>query len=262
LGQAVGVLVDKAPYTPEQLTAWVGSVPHVEKVIRARSRGPLDAAHVDIDVQVAREMTADHTAALAGAIRQHLADQIDGLAEVEVHFAPTEAADPDFALLSRAHADALGLGTHEVRLRDGREGRVLEMHVEVPPDLTLAEAHQRVTELERDLRLAAPALSEVVTHIEPALRPPVVPLKEEVQTAASIKTRAHNLLAEKFPDAGWHHFDVYASEGGFTMTLHVELPSQISVEAAHHVAESAETLLRARIPLLERVTIHTEPPEE
>jgi cation diffusion facilitator family transporter len=261
LGQAAGVLVDKAPYSPEELTTWVGKVPDVKKVIRARSRGPLDAAYVDIDVLVAREMTADHTAALASAIRAHLESHISGLAEVEVHFVPAETDDPDFVLLARARADALGLGTHEVRLRDGQTGHVLELHVEVPPDQTLAEAHQRVSELERELRQAAPVLTEVVTHIEPVLRPPVVPLREEATAAVMIQAHASSLLQEEFPHAGWHHFDVYPSASGFTMTLHVALPSQISVEAAHLVAESAETFLRAKIPQLERVTIHTEPPE-
>jgi divalent metal cation (Fe/Co/Zn/Cd) transporter len=36
----------------------------------------------------------------------------------------------------------------------------------------------------------------------------------------------------------------------------------ITVEAAHRLAEAAEITLRGEIPGLERVTIHTEPPEE
>jgi len=55
------VLVDTAPYPPEQLAAWVEALPSVEHVIRARSRGSLDAAQVDIDVRVAPEMTASQT---------------------------------------------------------------------------------------------------------------------------------------------------------------------------------------------------------
>jgi divalent metal cation (Fe/Co/Zn/Cd) transporter len=44
--------------------------------------------------------------------------------------------------------------------------------------------------------------------------------------------------------------------------MHVTLPPQITVEAAHRIAEDAEILLRAEIPQLERATIHTEPPDE
>jgi divalent metal cation (Fe/Co/Zn/Cd) transporter len=48
---------------------------------------------------------------------------------------------------------------------------------------------------------------------------------------------------------------------GFALTLHAGLPPQMSLEAAHRIAEAAEITLRAEMPQLERVTIHTEPPE-
>jgi divalent metal cation (Fe/Co/Zn/Cd) transporter len=46
---------------------------------------------------------------------------------------------------------------------------------------------------------------------------------------------------------------------GFALTTHAELPPRITIESAHAIAESAETLLRTDIPQLSRVTIHTEP---
>ena len=260
LRQAGGVLVDTAPYTAEQLTDWAKQVPAVEKVVRARSRGTADAPHIDIDVQVASETTADHTAAIAAAIRDKLEQAIPGVAEVEVHFIPAEHAEADYALLARAQADALGLSTHEVRVSEGRDGKVLEMHVEVPPGQTLGVAHQQVSQLEQGVQARLPEVAEVITHIEPALTDAVgmLPAGE----TESLKRRALALLHREYPDADWHHLNVYPSTGGFTLTMHVTLPSQISVEAAHHIAESAETRLRADLPLFERVTIHTEPPDE
>jgi cation diffusion facilitator family transporter len=257
LGRAGGVLVDTAPYSAEQLTAWVETLPSVERVARARSRGPMDAPHIDIDVQVAPETTADHTAAIASAIRDKLNQEISGISEVEVHFVPDENREPDYALAARARADALGLATHEVRVSKGQHGKVLEMHVEVPPGQTLDAAHQQVTQLERDVRTRLPDVAEVVTHIEPALSDTTGTFTPaEIQT---LSQQAMDILRAHFPDAGWHHLNVYPSDEGFTLTMHVALPAQLSVEAAHRIAESAETLLRAEMPQLERVTIHTEP---
>jgi len=261
LSRAGGVLVDTAPYTPEQLTLWTEELPSVERVVRARSRGPADAAFVDIDVQVAPEMTADHTAAIADAIRQKLGQCIQGLAEVEVHFVPAENGHKDYALLARARADALGLGTHEVRVSEGERGKLVEMHVEVPPGQTLSAAHERVTQLEQDVQASLPDVAEVVTHIEPALTAlPIIPETPD-EMAQRLKGLASDLLMGNYPHADWHQLRVYPGENGFTLTLHVTLPAQITVDAAHRVAESAETLLRAEIPQFERVTIHTEPPE-
>lgn len=262
LRQTGGVLVDTAPYTSQQLTDWVEEVPAVHQVLRARSRGPAESAHVDIDVQVQPEMTTNQTAAIADAIRGKLSEHIEGLAEVEVHFVPLEAAPKDYALIARAHADALGLATHEVTLREGEVGPVLEMHVEVPRDLTLEAAHQQVSQLEQAVNSSLPDLAEVVSHIEPALSvQPHEAVNGSEQRAHALRDQALALLRESFLGVDWHHLELYPVDGHWTMTMHATLPAQMSVEAAHRVAESAETLLRARLPMLDRVTIHTEPPE-
>ncbi|MEO8607721.1 MAG: cation diffusion facilitator family transporter [Chloroflexota bacterium] len=259
LRQTGSVLVDTAPLPPEQLTAWAKEVPAVAEVIRARSRGTLDAPYIDIDVRVAPETTTDHTAAIASAIRDKFNQEIPGLSEVEVHFVPAEKGEAHYALLARAQADALGLSTHEVRVSEGANGKVLEMHVEVPPGQTLGVAHAQVSQLEQGVQARLPDVAEVITHIEPALTDAAGTLAPDETEA--LKHRALALLEAEYPHVDWHHLNVYPSTDGFTLTMHVTLPSQITVEAAHHVAESAETLLRAEMPQFERVTIHTEPPE-
>jgi cation diffusion facilitator family transporter len=259
LKQTGSVLVDTAPYTGEQLTTWAEEVPSVNRVVRARSRGTPDAPHIDIDVQVAPETTADHTAAITNAIREKLSREIPGVSEVEVHFVPAETDEKDYALLARAQADALGLSTHEVRVSEGKNGKVLEMHVEVPPGQTLGVAHAQVSQLEQEVQAKLPDVCEVITHIEPALTEAAGTLAPE-QTDV-LKDRVLSLLNEEYPAADWHDLNIYPANDGFTLMMHVTLPSQITVEAAHHIAESAETLVRAKLPQFERVTIHTEPPE-
>lgn len=259
LQQTGSVLVDTAPLPPEQLTAWAMEVPSVEEVVRARSRGTPDAPYIDIDVRVAPETTTDHTAAIAAAIRDKMNQEIPGVSEVEVHFVPAENGETDYALLARAQADALGLSTHEVRVSESQNGKVLEMHVEVPPGQTLGVAHAQVSQLEQGVQARLPDVAEVITHIEPALTDAAGTLSpDETET---LKRKVLALLQSEYPAADWHHLNIYPSTDGFTLTMHVTLPSQITVEAAHHVAESAETMLRAEMPQFERVTIHTEPPE-
>lgn len=263
LRQTGSVLVDTAPYSPEQLTQWTEDLPCVTKVIRARSRGPKDSAHIDLDVMVNAATTTQHTEAITSAIRDKLSHHIPGLDEVEVHFVPANKGQTDYALTARAHADELGLTTHEVHVRDNGHGKVLELHVEVPPDQTLGGAHAQVTQLEQTIRQSLPDVAEVVSHIEPAvsLQNGSDPIDDPNSVIASLEQRATQLLGSEFPDLNWHHIEVYSDNSGFALSLHVTLPGQISVEAAHRIAESTETLLRAQISQIERVTIHTEPPE-
>lgn len=258
------VLVDTAPFTPAALTAIATSVPAVSEVLRARSRGPADAAHIDVDVQVAPATTAEHTAAIAAAIRAAMHDQLDGVAEVEVHFAPHPLADRtrQTTHTATAHAAALGLTVHELRLCDTAAGCVLDLHVEVPPGQTLARAHEQVTRLEGQLRASLPDIDEIITHIEPALHTDAPAQRTVDITARRICQTAEALLRRHFPGADWHHLRVARYDDGIALALHVTLPAHTSMTDAHSLAEAAETVLRANMPDLRRVTIHTEPPEE
>lgn len=263
LSQAGQVLVDAAPYDADQLAAWAQKVPAVERVLRVRSRGTADTAYIDIDIQVQPETTAAQADAIASAVREKLAAHVD-FSEVKVHFVPDYAGEPNHAQVARACADALGLGTHEVRVSEGPAGRVLEMHVEVPAGQTLDAAHDQVSQLERDIQLSLPDLAEIITHIEPAQAEPSGGDHDQdaARTADKLAGQALRLLQQHYADLDWHDLRVYPDDDGFAAVLHVTLPPQITVEAAHRVAEDAETLLRTRLPGLARVTIHTEPPDD
>ncbi len=254
-----GVLVDTAPFPAKQLEKIVEQVPSVQRVLRVRSRGTADAAQIDIDVEVAPEMTADHSAAIETAIRKKLEETLGTLSEVEVHFAPAQGTQPDYVLTARAAADALGLATHEVRLSEAPEGKILEMHVEVPARQTLGAAHEQVSQLERQVRANLPDVADVITHIEPALSDEP---SGSLNVGKQIEQDVLALLRKRYSSMYWHHVHTSAYEnGGYALTMHVRMPVQMTVEDAHQIAEDAELLVRTQFPQVGRVTIHTEPPE-
>jgi len=258
--QTGGVLVDTAPYKAGELETFAREVPAVKRVLRARSRGTTDAAFIDIDVEVPPGTTAEQTAAITEAIDEKLRAHLTGVSEVEVHFQPSGFDERDYAQTARARADALGLNTHEVRVIEATNGKVMEMHVEVPPHQTLGEAHEQATELESSIRSALPDVVEVVTHIEPKLGETSGELSRD---AKELKIKAFTLLRDNFPTADWHDLRVSALNGSgfYALTLHVALAAHMTLEDAHDFAERAEMLLRMELPSVARVTIHTEPRE-
>ncbi len=254
------VLTDRAPIESEAITSVVLQVPSVNHVVRARSRGPSNEIFVDVDIEVPPETTASHAAAIADAIRSKVREQFEGVREVEVSFEPVRGAEPDYTLTARAHADALGMSTHAVRVAGAGNNKVLEMHVEVPAGQTLAQAHEQVTVLEDELRRELPDVSEIITHIEPA-EPGTPTSLDNTHETNQVKSSAIALLNRHFPDAGWHHEQVTPVAGGYAFTTHAALPPDISLEDAHRLADEAERTLREALPELQRVTIHTEPEE-
>ena len=261
LRQTGRVLVDTAPFEPQMLAALVEAVPNIREVVRVRSRGSVDSAHIDVDVRVAPETTAERTAAIGDAIRQRLQSHFGGVQEVEVHFMPDSDGPTDYTLAARASADALGLLTHEVRVSEGPDGLTLEMHVEVPPNQSLAEAHEQVTLLEDDVRSSLPQVDQIVTHIEP-VQNESASFDGADASAADLKARAKALLFRQYPSGDWHDLRVTPYEDGYALAMHTVMPAETTVQAAHDHAEAAEVLLRTHLKQVRRVTIHTEPPEE
>lgn len=260
LRQTTQILVDAAAVDPGALRRVVERVPGVDSILRVRSRGPADMIQADIDVQVPPATTTDHASAIAEEIADRVKAEFEGVSEVQVHFAPHHNGPQDPALIARAAADALGLSIHEVTNILTAEGPVLEMHVEVLPSLTLAAAHKQVSELERRVREALPEIHDVLTHIEPASGQPGAVM----QTARAVGQRdqALKIAADLYPDAHWHDATIRPVLGGYAITLHCWLPGNVSVQEAHGIAEHVETQIRAAMPQVQRVTIHTEPPED
>jgi cation diffusion facilitator family transporter len=257
LWQTGRILVDTAPLSPDAIEAVIADVPGVIEVDRVRSRGPVDAANLDVDVRVASSLTTEHAQSIRNTIESRLREAFEGIAEVEVHYAPYYAMPPDYRLVARAEADAMGLAIHEVVLFDTPDGPVLEMHVEVPPEQMLVEAHHQVTSLECRIKNALPVLSRVITHIEPAHRG-TIPMAQS-ERARELRSRALKLASTLYPDVDWHEVYIRPEAHGYALSMHGGLDQDMTVEEAHVLAERTETHLRSELPLLQRVTIHTEP---
>ena len=255
------VLVDRAPLESDAVSDVVANVAGVREVVRVRSRGPADDIHLDVDVRVAGPTTAEHSASLAREVRSQLRAQFEGLKDIQVTFMPESDAAPDHALIARAEGDALGLGVHEVIPSSSHNGLSLDMHVEVPPEQTVGEAHKLVTEFERRLHEKVDDLVRIVTHIEPAHTHENAPLYED--EAHRLARQTMQIANELYPENEWHDLEIRAeTDGGYAISLHCHVDYDMLLEEAHRMAEVVETQVRAEHPAIHRVTIHTEPPGE
>ncbi len=69
-----------------------------------------------------------------------------------------------FAIVKRT--DGVG-NPHRGRIRKVGFHHIIDMDVEVPGNLTVTAAHERVMDLERAIRAAIPNLYDIIIHIEP-----------------------------------------------------------------------------------------------
>jgi cation diffusion facilitator family transporter len=258
--QTSNILADQQTLDPHAVQEAIQDVPGLDEIVRVRSRGPADAIHVDVDASIQPAVTTDHAYAITKTVRERLTAAYPQVEEVQVNFVPQKSPTLDYGLETRAVADGLGLRVHEVIPVPAQDGVVLEMHVEVRPGLTLGEAHRQASELERRLVKRIPGVREVVTHIEPS-SDQGAPISQS-HTALELRDRSVEIAQNLYPDAEWCDSSVRLALGGYALTLCCRLPGSMSVEEAHGIAEHVEAVIRTELPLVQRITIHTEPIEE
>ncbi len=259
--KTVADLLDQIPPGLRDDLARSVRVPGVVEVLRVRVRrsGPAAFADVTLTVDKSTPVGRAHGIATAGetAVRRLLPG-----ADVVVHVEPADAETPersaDPAELVHAVADRLGFPVHDIHVHHVLDAKSLELHLEVAPSLSVADAHRQATELESALRRAIPGLGQVVTHIEPqgegAGSARAAP-KDEGQVLAVL----HELAADVRLHCHPHDVTVRRSEDGLSVSFHCAVDASTAITAAHELTERFERELRARLPHLGRIVIHVEP---
>jgi cation diffusion facilitator family transporter len=255
--QSIEVLMDRADADAEramrEALAEFGDV----EVRRLRARHAAGRDFVDLVVAISADagLAQAHTTAdaIEEAVRRHLPGS-----DVLVHVEP-RAVEGD--LRERATAAALGVPgvreVHNVRVMHVDGGPELSLHVKLPRELALGEAHAAVERLEAVMREAVPELRTVHTHSEPlsdadwARRPErdeVADAREAIREVVSRYTgRAPAKVS--FRDA----------DRGRVALIDVLLPADQPLPSAHRRAGDIEEAVRRRCPELADVIVHTEP---
>jgi divalent metal cation (Fe/Co/Zn/Cd) transporter len=177
-----------------------------------------------------------------------------------VHVEPGEAGG---GLRERATAAAMSVPevreVHNVRAMHLADGYELSLHVKLPRELSLTEAHDAVERLEARVRAEVPELSNVHTHIEPLARTDWgrKPARGDTETERSAIVETVKRVTGANPS------DVSFRDGerGRIALVTISLPGEQPLPSAHRHAGAIEEAVRERCPTLADVIVHTEPAE-
>jgi divalent metal cation (Fe/Co/Zn/Cd) transporter len=212
----------------EKKAVAISSVIAAVALTRARKSGP--AVFVDVIVGVARDAGVERAHDISDQVEASVRAAVPG-ADVVVHVEPcADKSDP--LTLARVVASRHGMGAHSLRICDEKDGRTVELHLEVSGSMSLTEAHDLASRFEAEIRESLPGVSSVVTHLEPCGICPC-PVANDPGSERRVQTA---LLAFQ----------------GVEKT----------VFNAHDLTVRLEKHLRAAVPELGRVVIHAEPPED
>jgi divalent metal cation (Fe/Co/Zn/Cd) transporter len=249
----VDVLMDLVPAAAEEAArrAIVDVQPAVQlRRLRMRQAAGRVFADVVIGVDYGAAVGQGHAAAdsVERAVQSALPE-----ADVVVHVEPRGAADAD--VRERAHAAALDVPrvreVHNVSVVSVDNGTELSLHLKLPGDLPLEEAHAIAEQVERAIERAVPEVSAVRTHLEP--------LGEKAaghEVAGDAATVRRIVLAELGVEPAELRF--VDTDEGLVAYLTLRLGSDTLADA-HADASRIEELIRRERPEIADVVVHTEP---
>jgi divalent metal cation (Fe/Co/Zn/Cd) transporter len=136
------------------------------------------AVSLDLEVDGALTIAAAHEIAsgLEAAVRDELGPEVEVESHIEPlqvsglsgHDAPPARVDAVRAALAALAAEGGTLrNVHDVRVRETRDGEIVNFHCNVDPTMRVGAVHERVDELERGLRRRFPTVKRVIGHAEP-----------------------------------------------------------------------------------------------
>jgi divalent metal cation (Fe/Co/Zn/Cd) transporter len=218
-----------------------------------RQAGGRQFADVVIGVSPGEAVGQGHAAAdlVEGALHEALPGS-----DVVVHVEPQEDAA---AIRERAHAAALGVPrvreVHNVNVLDVGGRTEVSLHLKLPGESTLEEAHELANQVESAIISAVPEVHAVQTHLEPLAETAEGQRMEDDAAERGVVLRIVRELTGQEP----RELRFLRTEDGLLAYLTLGLDPASPLADAHARASQIEERIRRARPDIADVIVHTEP---
>ena len=251
----VDVLMDRAPAeaTEVAMDAIAGIDPPVD-VRRLRMRHAAGRHFADVVVAVAPGAAVGQGHAVADAVEEAVQRALPE-SDVVVHVEPGE---DEAGIRDRAHGAALTVRgvreVHNVTVLQVGDRTAVSLHLKLPGELPLEQAHAVAEEVERAIADAVPEVGTVQTHLEPL-------------TEAAVGRPAHHdpervevvRVVREATGAPPRSLRFLRTDEGLVAYLTLAVAPDATLAEAHARASEVENAIRTACPRIADVIVHTEP---
>jgi len=256
--RSISALVDRVPADHVLLaTAAAMSIPEVKRVYDVRVREAGDRHFIDMkvafDPSVPFRIIHSLTEAVEKAVKRPFRK-----ADVMVHAEPIESSAAFRPEHIVAVAEEHGARVHDLAIHETNKGWALTVHLSWPQEISLSDAHDHATKIEKALKKKFPRLASVQTHLESlvdrtdARRDITGRQKKFIKNLRKIALEENGVLACK-------NVRILEGKGSWFLAITCSLESDLSLIEAHEIASRLEQRLRALDTRIKSVAVHTEP---
>jgi cation diffusion facilitator family transporter len=255
--ETVDALLDATP--PEmrrELVTALGKVDGVLFVDGLRMRRAGTRYFADVALGMPRNTTFQRSEQIVLAATEAVQRVMPGT-DVVVRPVPAASVKESVFDKVRAVAQQANLAIHDVTVQQMDGGLAVELHLELPEDMPLREAHDTATHIEAEMKLQVPEIRSVITHIEAeeSTIGQVIKLKDDKALEASVRR-----AADGFPEIEDVHNVVALRTGEHVqMSCHCSMPDDLPMGVVHRIITQMEASFLREQPEVGRLLIHPEP---
>lgn len=255
--KTIDALLDTAPRGARgKIIGALRGVEGLLEVDRVRIRRAGSRYFADVSVGLARNVTFQKSGQVADEVTRAVHNVLPNT-DVVVHSVPRPGSAENIFDRVRAVALRNNLNVHDVSVQD-LDGRLhVEQHVELDERLPLRQAHERVSELESEIRSEVPEIASILTHIES--EPATIEPGEQIQRDSQLE-RKLKAAANEFPEIlDMHDIEVKRVRDHVYFSCHCTFPDELPLSRVHDISTALEIRFKQEAPDLFRVLIHPEP---
>ncbi len=255
--ETIDALTDATPVEMRQeLTAAIRSVDDVLSVADLRLRRSGARYFADVSIGVPRTATFQRSEQIVLAATEAVQRVMPGT-DVVVRTIPFASKEESVFDRVRAVAQRSNLAIHDVTVQDMDGGLTVELHLELPEQTALREAHDITTRIEAEMRREVPEIKSIITHIE----------AEGSTIEAAVRIEHDRVLeeqvrqaAEGFPEIEDVHNVVALRTGEhLQMSCHCSMADDLPMSSVHRIITQMEAAFLRERPDVDRLLIHPEP---
>jgi cation diffusion facilitator family transporter len=253
----VDVLMDRVPRDAQEAAlAAIASIEPEVDLRRLRMRQAAGRQFADVVIGVAPDAAVGQGHAAADAVEAAVHGALPD-SDVVVHVEPREGEE---ALRERALAAAQGVRRvreiHNLSVLRVGPATEVSLHLKLPGDLPLEQAHDVATEVERAIMEAVPEVDVVQTHLEPLAEAAEGRSVEE--NAGADRSLVERIVREQTGGPP-RELRFLRTEDGLLAYLTLGLDPGTPLAEAHARASEIEERIRTERPEISDVIVHTEP---
>ncbi|HET8872755.1 MAG TPA: cation diffusion facilitator family transporter [Gaiellaceae bacterium] len=249
----VDVLMDRSP--PDADAAARAAIRRIEPPIelrRLRLRRSAGRHFADVVIGVPPGAAVGQGHAAADQVEQAVQAALPE-SDVVVHVEPGAEAALRDTVLAAALSVPRVREVHNVRIVTVDGGIEVGLHIKLPGELSLQEAHSVASEVEAAISRELPAVVAVQTHLEP--------LREEAsgERTAPPDERIIVSIARELTGEPPREVRLVRTDEGLLVFVTLQVAPDRTLAEAHALASEIEERIREELPEIADVVVHTEP---